>query len=531
MLDRRRYWSIFALVVVAYVAVLWIVDVLPCQDLPQHLAYARIFRDYGSTSVRFEEFYTLPDHVEPYYTVYFLLAGLGRFMSIDAAARVVLSVFVAGSFLALHYLVDAAHRDGKRELRDPAWPALLGGAVAFGPTTAMGFLAFMLTIPLFLAAAGALVGFMGEHRRRSDPIVLAVCALALPSLHVIAAGMFLLFVGAMLVRRRPDWKKGAFAALLTLGAVFVWGRLGGVGVGHANALDVKDAFSRGQGFDSLTILFRFSWSDPPTLLNYGMWSVFGPYRFDAIALMIVALAIAIFVAQRPWKTTAAPSACKRAAILFAIVSAVVPWGMYAPSEATFINLRMMTLAVGLLVTLLPPAWFEARRPRLALVGLSMFMTLSFAHHAIGFSRESRSATALIERVPDNAVLMSLPYHDKTEHFGRLFRLTHFLPMYYTVRSGGINTQFWANYTEHLPVGYRRGKRPHHTPDWQPDKFEPSHLVASDYLLVQSPTASDPDATRKAHASAKQTIERQAETVACDGLWCLYRLQHDTSAQR
>ena len=403
--------------------------------------------------------------------------------------------------------------------------------IPFAELTAMGFLAFMLTIPLFLAAAGALVGFMGEHRRRSDPIVLAVCALALPSLHVIAAGMFLLFVGAMLVRRRPDWKKGAFAALLTLGAVFVWGRLGGVGVGHANALDVKDAFSRGQGFDSLTILFRFSWSDPPTLLNYGMWSVFGPYRFDAIALMIVALAIAIFVAQRPWKTTAAPSACKRAAILFAIVSAVVPWGMYAPSEATFINLRMMTLAVGLLVTLLPPAWFEARRPRLALVGLSMFMTLSFAHHAIGFSRESRSATALIERVPDNAVLMSLPYHDKTEHFGRLFRLTHFLPMYYTVRSGGINTQFWANYTEHLPVGYRRGKRPHHTPDWQPDKFEPSHLVASDYLLVQSPTASDPDATRKAHASAKQTIERQAETVACDGLWCLYRLQHDTSAQR
>jgi hypothetical protein len=97
-------------------------------------------------------------------------------------------------------------------------------------------------------------------------------------------------------------------------------------------------------------------------------------------------------------------------------------------------------------------------------------------------------------------------------------------MYYTVLRGGLNTQFWAKYTEHLPVDYRPGKRPVRTPDWHPEQFETSQLADSDYLLLQTATEEEPRALRLASDQVNAFVRSAHQPIQCAGLWCLFQLR-------
>ncbi len=525
--DRQRYWAALGGLALLYVGLVWSLPVLPCQDLPQHLAYARIFMDYDRADLRFRDMYALPAHFEPYFTVYLALAWLGARLGLEAALRLLLSVFVVLTFLSTHYLVSACYRDGTRRLAEPMWPSLLAGLLVFSPSTSLGFLSFVLCLPLFLFGCGALVGWLGEHPRPSDRIVALASGIAMSSIHVVAAGMFaavamLHFFGN---RKWDQWIR-LLAIVTTSAAVFsLWNRFGNVGVGRPPSFDFGESANRAFGLEIVNMLFRVTWSDPPATLTYLLWTVLGPFRLHVLPWVAVALGGMLFFAFRQSGETRfrVVHAARRTVVAFAVCSLLVPWGLFVPSEITFVNLRMMTLALGLALSLVPPNWFGTVKAQAALVS---FCLLHFAHSAyrgFGFAAEARAALDLVAKVPPNAILMSLPYHNRTAHFGKLFRLSHFLPMYYSVRHGGINTQFWAKYTDHLPIAYKPGARPDHTPDWLPETFEPAHLRASDFLLVQSADAEDPRDVQQASAAAKRVLDQEAVLLECRGLWCLYRL--------
>src|SRR6266542_1110726 len=79
---RWRRAGVFQLAFVFLVLnlfVVWFLPILPCQDLPQHLAYSRILLDYQNASLPFHDFYQLRDHLfHPYSSTYWALSGLGR---------------------------------------------------------------------------------------------------------------------------------------------------------------------------------------------------------------------------------------------------------------------------------------------------------------------------------------------------------------------------------------------------------------------------------------------------------------------
>jgi hypothetical protein len=525
--ERQIYWAAIAALIALLLATFWSVSVLPCQDLPQHLAYARIFIDYPRPDLRFSELYQLPKHFEPYFTIYFVLARLGSWMTLDVALRLVMSFFVVAVFLSSHHLVSACQRDGKRGWSAPAWPALLSCLLVFGPTTTLGFLSFALCIPVFLVASGAVVGWMGPHPHRSDPLVAVGACVLMPSMHVVAAGMFVGVVAlhVLLNRKWRHARKGVALVLLTASVAAAWNRFGNLGVGRPPTFDFEDASSRALGLELVSSLLRLSWSDPPMVLSQVLWTVFGPYRWFPMFLVATSMGLTIAIVRsqprgkEPWNNP-----LRRTAVGFGLCSLVVPWGMYVPSEVTFINLRMMGLALGLCIALVDPAWFAARRAQLALVVLCIFCVCNYGVRAVRFDREAGTALRLVKVVPDNAILMSLTFHNRSDYFAKQFRLSHFLPMYYAVKQGGINTQFWAKYTDHLPIDYRPGKRPKHTPDWRPETVERSHLVESDYLLMQTATRDDPRDVRAASERAVRLVRDHGVEVACDGLWCLYRLE-------
>jgi hypothetical protein len=120
-------------------------------------------------------------------------------------------------------------------------------------------------------------------------------------------------------------------------------------------------------------------------------------------------------------------------------------------------------------------------------------------------------------------MLSVSYHGSSRQFARMFRVTHFFPMYYTVLEGGINSQFWADTTEHLPIGYREHKRIAHPKDWLPIDFGVQYLAHTDYLLTEAADDGDYTPHRKEWARAQDTIaDMRLQPIECADRWCLYR---------
>src|ERR1700722_13534173 len=94
---RENRWTVGLLV--ANLALVWLLPLIPAQDLPQHLTYIRIFADYDSPDYPFKDFYTLPTGFQPYDTIYLLLAVIARHSSVLFALRLALSLYVVLIFV------------------------------------------------------------------------------------------------------------------------------------------------------------------------------------------------------------------------------------------------------------------------------------------------------------------------------------------------------------------------------------------------------------------------------------------------
>jgi hypothetical protein len=524
---RTLRWLTVALVM-AMLVVVWSLAVLPCQDLPQHLAYAKILRDYSDPQLRLAEVYQLAQRFHPYSSLYWVLAVSGRWLGILGALRVVLTFYVLSLFAAFHFLVVSVHG---QEAPGVPWTRLLAVLLVWNPTLCMGFLQFALCIPLILIGCAFVIRATEPRGGRLDIAGAIATLVVLGSLHVVAAGFLVLWMllHSVMNPSRQRWIAwlGALAVLTVVGAL--WGAGEEIGAAKLSRLDFAGAMRESSGLEFIDKVFRITWYDPIVTLNYVLWTLFGPYRLKGQLLVASAIATCIVLCWRFAATPAPPTgerACRfrRTTTAFTVVSLLLPWGFYVPTELTFLNFRGITVAFGLLLAAIPPTSVRSKMARAAVAGLAAVIAGHFAFRAFVFANEVKPIFSLLQRAQPRGVLLSLSCHNKSSQFARQFRVTHFLPMYYTVLDGGINTQFWANYVEHLPIGYRH-QAPAQPNDWAPETFRREHLSDSDYLIVE---AADPDDSLSLQNGfrAAQAIIRDAhlEADACAGRWCLYRLK-------
>jgi hypothetical protein len=543
MYKLDRCSLVTALLLVVNLALVWALPVLPCQDLPQHLSYATIFAKYNDSSLPFSSYFELPQRLQPYDSVYLLVAWLGRSATVMTALRILLSAYTVLTFAGLQSLVNALHRDG-RSFR-PAWTDVLATLLVWSPVMCMGFLSFALCVPPFLLACAHLLRWSGNHARPLDACVTLACTTAMSSVHVAAAlafGLFVFLYAACNWRPRPGGPRLAplVATLVVLLAVLgVWQLSGSVVGEMVKPTDAVDAFREASGFDALNSIFRITWRDPLVTLTYACATILGPFSWSGQLVVASALVALWFGLRRidarceaPTETTSPDyRRFRRAVGAFALVSCLVPWGIRIPAELTYINLRLMSLAFALSLALVRPERFAANRAKVLIAGFCAVYLVHFGARAIAFQREALPALRLVARAEPGRSILGLAFHGHSAQFGKIFRVTHFLSLYYTVLEGGIDTQFWARYTPHLPIGYRPGKRPSQPPDWYPERFDQDvHLQDVDFVLLEQ--ASDDDA-RQARASsdrARREIEDRCETIACEGRYCLYRVLNARAAR-
>src|SRR5262249_26460363 len=142
----------------------------------------------------------------------YALAWLGRFMSLDAAVRVVFSVYVVGLMLAFRDLVTAVH-----PARGAGWTTVLGSLLVWNPVVCMGFLEFALAIPVVLLGAAFALRCARPSVSGLARVGLVASAVALASIHVVAAGCLALF--ALLHVALNPGPRGVATAVTVFGGI------------------------------------------------------------------------------------------------------------------------------------------------------------------------------------------------------------------------------------------------------------------------------------------------------------------------
>lgn len=527
--QTRTLQLTLSLLVAANVLLVWLLPVLPQQDLPQHLAYARILRDFGDPSLPFSTRYAPIDEFQVYFTSYYLMRWLSFGASVEVGMRMLMSLYVVGMFAAFAFVVRVVSPSND----SPRWSSLLVIPFIWNPPVVMGFLAYYLGLPLLLAAIGATLGWIARHRGPmaiGAVVASAICALLHPFLG--ATACMALVLCALVHPERSRARRALLPALLIVVLVGVAFWVGSSGLGQTSSLEPEEAWRRGFGVEFIAILLGFEWSGTTAKINYSLWSMFGPFTLPvlvAVGLATLALAIATRRALREHLREhgmpPANRALLRVALLMVLLGWLVPFGMHRPTELTFIDLRLLSVGWMLAACSVPSAAFASPRLRKALIVASVAFFLHLAYRLERAAGEATSLFGLLDQVDRGKVLMSLVINNDSPHLAKQFRVPHFMPMYYTVRYDGICTQFWARYTHHLPVDYAKGQRPRQTEDWNPGKFRPADVQDSDYVIVRAPSRQrDPEKRASTGAKVKKKLDVVATEVAREGLWVLYRVE-------
>jgi hypothetical protein len=192
--EPAAFWGLLLTGAAVAIVPLWVVDVLPLQDLPGHLATARVMHDYGQPGSAFNDLYFLPRWLLPNAVFFYLVDLLAHLMPIDVGAKVVFSVYAA--------LVPMSLAAFFRALGHSRWLGLFGLWFVYTDLMGFGFASFVLGTPalfFFLAAA---------HRHALQPTLRRDVGQALwfVGLYLIHAQIFLVAGLYTVVILLLDWQ-------------------------------------------------------------------------------------------------------------------------------------------------------------------------------------------------------------------------------------------------------------------------------------------------------------------------------------
>ncbi|MCA9522221.1 MAG: hypothetical protein KC609_14675 [Myxococcales bacterium] len=147
----------------------WSVHYLPLLDWPQHLAMVTFLRHGGDPQWGFDQWVMVDHKVATYLSFYYLSAWFAYLMSVTAACKLVLSLYLIGTPLAAVYLLRSFERG--------PWPALLTFVVVFNWPLYMGFVTFVLSFPLILLGVGLIQRMSNFMTRPRFYSLMVVCVL------------------------------------------------------------------------------------------------------------------------------------------------------------------------------------------------------------------------------------------------------------------------------------------------------------------------------------------------------------------
>jgi hypothetical protein len=458
---------------------------LPIEDLPQHLAAIRVLHSYHDARFDFARYFEL-DLFGTQYLAYYLLAdGLAYLVDLELGNRLIVVACAMATPYALRYLLRALDR--------PEWLALFALPLTYNAHLILGFINFLLAIPLALFGLGLAV------RQYSAPKVARGVGLALVALlaffsHVVPFALFALGCLLVALDRQPRRVLLRLLPLVPAGlASLLWLWRSPAGRATLTAAVGGEAGPQPQYQPA-----AFALRDMPNWLTDTFHGAEAGSLLRGTAL-VFALTLLIGLGWACWRRPREPAAGApdRARPARALVWRLLPLAPLAlllyfvtPSAYAWIwpiAQRFPLLAVLFAIPVLPAP------PRAAAVLLAgALLALSFAEQRLvtrAFAafdqQEVGDFDAALAAIPPRKRVMGLIFARGSAQV-KFSPFIHFVA-YYQARKGGAVMFTFADFPQ-SPFRFRESDRPPRVPprwEWLPQLVRPTDLAWYEYVLVRA----------------------------------------------
>jgi hypothetical protein len=481
----RVYWAGVALVV----AGLFVTQLLPCVDYPQHLALSDIARRLQDPGA--------PEHGEfqlNYFTYnglfHVLVAGLSTVLPIELAGRLVVAISLLATAAAVPALLA--------ELRRPPEYAALFTPVLFSFAVAWGFVNYVLATAV---AAWALVAVARAATRPSVAALGAVAVLGLACAFAHVLAMIVLCVAAAAFAGELGWRSArasgwrrlpAAAGRATLALLPLLGGCVFCIAVYRRQYDWDPNMYRDPTIEGMA---------PPLWQKLLLFSAYATDLFNDVTdqvLAWVSILVMAWATRLAWKNRRsepredAPPVAPFAVLALAYLATPM---VLVGTHLIFPRLAEWVVLGAVLATPRFPGALEAKA-RLWIPRLGLVVGANTLVHCALFGWETRDASATLDDLPPGRAATALVWDASTAAF-RNGALTH-LAGYYAARKHGRWGFAFARYLS-VPVRFLAGSQ-HGWPavgwEYDPRGYDPRCSYARQFplVIVKAPASLPRDAS-------------------------------------
>jgi hypothetical protein len=482
---------------------IWSVTWLPMGDYGAHIELMDIVARYNSPNTSYAEVYQLPNILQPNMLSLYFAKLVGWAMSMDFAAKILVSLYAIG--LPLSVLLVA------RVFGRSKWLTLLSCPMVFNAIFNVGFLNHLIALPLLFVTIAQSRRY-AEHGGVLRGVGLAATLLALYFAHVIpfliASGISIAFIALFANRWRNALRGWPLLVPLPLILLWVWRMFialeateSGSTFGSEHGLNlvftpwillIKNIHTWGMEYfrDSVDeIVFGaivFTWCILMALSWLGRRSA-GP-SFSSTANQTEAVPPDMPSGTPPGKllgwlfwirnhSLGALTLCCAAAYF------AIPTRMH---EMAIITERIV-LIVLLLLCILPRLQFDRLVQRLALIPMVLIATIYpiavQAEFSVFEEKQIGKLPQMIEALPERSRLAYIMYQlsNPLTHMGPLWHLPKAI---HCVKNGGLTDDSFAA-RPYTPVQYQPGAKPFKLSSLGRSFLQSPHVSDYDHILVRS----------------------------------------------
>jgi len=447
---------------------IWSVRFPSMQDYPQHISQVQILSEYYNPDYDYSEYFTASLKPAPYATFYAITLFLTYFLTIEIAGKATISVYILLITL-ISLKISLQMKRGS-----PPWGILLLFPFAFNQQYFLGYMNYLLSLPLLLLALmdqKNLIKGQGSFR----PLLinfLWMTALFFTHPFTFLVYIFLSFINITLYCREPNDYKWIIPHILLAILLFsVW-------FFTANPVEVSTFPSKAKGLfwipfneSFVYYLYIFTgmlWYDGPDRTLIYLWS--------ALAALIV---LSSFGHKKrdcdyPFEYF----------VFFAIITIAIFLLPFAKWVFTYINLRLTAVSYFFLALAAGRVNFRGISKVVFIVILSTIMIHSVVKQR-NISNEIEEIKPLLEKIPPKSSILPLIFdNDSPELDSRFFDPhLHNHDYYYILTGGGLSP--YIPDSPLLPVHFKPGLKPPAPGDYVPHLFKwELHGSYYDYFLIR-----------------------------------------------
>ena len=524
--DTRLFAIAFVLLLPLFWAPLFVTRLLPGLDLPFHLGIADMLSKTGAASSPYAPYYDGGLRMAPYAAHYIALVALGKVMSLLAAHKVVIALYVAAMPLAAAALLAACGRS--------RIPALLAFPLAYNLTLHYGFVSFALSLPVLMLLLAQMARHLQAQSGQVGRTWMGTAALAV-LLFLCHLQNFLFGVGAALafvVLSRIPWRRrllGAAALVPSLAALTYW-QLTATTTGPSRTVaQVWDIIKRQRLADlhGRTFVQDVGWR-LAAVHNHAMRAFTDMIEVRTCGWLLATLGGYFLIALLSWKLVETTNAEKPArsfwlpsvvAVLAALAAYLLLPHHLPQFELMTFYPRFAVLVVLMGLLLIPGRLRRWRRPWSWLLPLpALVLCALYGRELVGHYRLYAAETAdfleVLEKTPPGARVVSLVFNRASRVMrieSAFVGMSGFYPALRPHPNSMVNV--WYCGLRHMPCQPKPTTADFPKP-WEPQRFNPDKsLPLFDYYFVRDlPRGFD---LFKGQAS-------QVEVFAQKGSWIVFR---------